>query len=144
MYVWKFAHVCMYACMMEVCLFTCMHVCRYVCRVYLYLKCMYVWQGQEIRERAVCGFTTVDDISLLNLEGTGRQLCIYMTMYVCMYVCMHYSFSGCMYVCTCIYACICMFVCTYSMYVCMYVCVYVCSLSGKSISNVIFIIIFLY
>lgn len=28
-------------------------------------------KGQEMRERAVCGFTTVDDISLLNLEGTG-------------------------------------------------------------------------
>lgn len=28
-------------------------------------------KGQRGRERAVCGFTTVDDISLLNLEGTG-------------------------------------------------------------------------
>ena len=37
---------------------------------------MNVWQGQEVRERAVCGFTTVDDISLLNLEGTGNKLFI--------------------------------------------------------------------
>eukprot|EP01040_Poterioochromonas_malhamensis_P013267 gene13267-14571_t len=28
-------------------------------------------KGQNIRERSVCGFTTVDNISLLNLEGTG-------------------------------------------------------------------------
>ena len=28
-------------------------------------------KGQNIRERSVCGFTTVDNIALLNLEGTG-------------------------------------------------------------------------
>jgi len=28
-------------------------------------------KGQLARERCVCGFSTVDNVSLLNLEGTG-------------------------------------------------------------------------
>lgn len=44
-------------------------------------------KGESVRERAVCGFTTVDHVSLLNIEGKLNSLLLLLVqlIYHCYY-----------------------------------------------------------